>query len=506
LSLFLEGSVEMNQNAITEKVYKGRKPIYTNKTVLDKKSIPQIINETINLHLQNAKEIEYLENYYLGQQQIQQRIKLQRPDINNKITVNNAYAITRIINGIAYGNEIQVVPRKKEVTEQVLKFNEFSINEMKHKKGMEISNWQSIAGTAYMLVLPNILPDTNEPTKTYVLNPKTTYCVYSNTIAKTRMLGVTYQIINDSDGEFVECVYTIYSPTHTYTFSTKEEDLSIKVEEFEEFALEVPRLYSKKVPLVEFQNDMFSQGDWEMAISIIDGINLITSDRVNQFVQNVCYLYKMVDVDFEEGISDIYDVVKKGFVQLKSGNTINGKPQFDILEIPEESEGVKDLINYLQDKLELVVGVPNRQTRGGGGDTGSAVFLRNGLDDTHTRIALKHAFRISAEMEVVDLKLDITNGLGITSLKPYDIDIKITPIRHDNSQQTAQALQIYENIKFPKEDALSLLNLTQDPTTLATKWTKVQEEAKTKEAETLANATINKVAENVEDGKSTIEE
>lgn len=479
--------VRTSQNAINTKVFRGRKPILTSATIFDKESIPAILNSALKIHNENLLEINTLEDYYLGKQQIQSRIKEQRPDIDNKITINNAYAITRILNGIAYGNQIQVVPRVKELTEEVKKFNEYSFNELKHKKDMEISNWQSICGTAFSLTLPNLTTknvtgnitalNPNVPFKSYVLNPKTTFCVYSNTIDKKRVLGVTYQITYDSDNIENGRIYTIYTEDKTYTYKHTGTDLEIDEAKFIKEALEVPRLYSKKVPIVECQNDQFSQGDWEMTISLMDSINLLTSDRLNQFVQNVCYIYKMINCEFDEGVTDIWDIINKGYVQVKTGGDPNNKADFDILSAPVDQNNIQVLANYLQGKLEMVVGVPNRNSKdGGGGDTGEAVFLRNGLDDTHTRIAIKHAFRIASEMEIAELKLDITNTLGLTNLSPQEIDIKITPVRHDNSQQTAQALQIYDTIGFPKDDALTLLNLTQDPTSLSIKWQKTQDE------------------------------
>lgn len=495
MTVVTESTTRTSQNAINNTVFRGRKPILTNQTVFDKASIPEIINTALKTHVENVTQIKVLEDYYLGQQQIQGRVKEQRPDIDNKITVNNAYAITRILNGIAYGNQIQVVARKKGITEEIEKFNEFSLNESKHKKDMEVSNWQSICGTAYVLTLPNIAYIDKEnkkltavnpaiPFKSYVLNPKTSFCVYSNTIDKKRVLGVTYQINYDDQNAEISRTYTIYTEDMTYTYLCKGSDGTINKEEFLEDAREVPRLYSKKVPMVECPNDQFSQGDWEMTLPLMDSINLLTSDRLNQFVQNVCYIYKMINCEFDDGITDIWDVINKGYVQVKTGGDPVTKADFDIMSVPVDQNSIQSLADYLQDKLELIIGIPNRQSReGGGGDTGSAVFLRNGLDDTHTRIAIKHAFRIASEMEISELKLDITNQLGLTKLSPQDIDIKITPVRHDNSQQTAQALQIYDTIGYPKEDSLSLLNLTQDPTSLAVKWQISQDEsAKKKQA------------------------
>ena len=54
------------------------------------------------------------------------------------------------------------------------------------------------------------------PFKSYVLNPKTSFCVYSNTIDKKRVLGVTYQVTYDADNVANGRIYTIYTEDKTY--------------------------------------------------------------------------------------------------------------------------------------------------------------------------------------------------------------------------------------------------------------------------------------------------
>ena len=46
---------------------------------------------------------------------------------------------------------------------------------------------------------------------------------------------------------------------------------------------------------------------------------------------------------------------------------------------------------------------------------------------------------------------------------------------------------MYDIVGFPKDDALSLLNLTQDPTSLSIKWQKTQDE-KRKATQELVNS------------------
>ena len=58
-------------------------------------------------HEENSRQIAYLERYFTGNQPILKRNKVIRPDVNNKIVVNNAYSIVRNANGYFLGEPIK---------------------------------------------------------------------------------------------------------------------------------------------------------------------------------------------------------------------------------------------------------------------------------------------------------------------------------------------------------------------------------------------------------------
>ena len=53
----------------------GRQIIYTNKSAITKTNIVEELNKALVIHTQNAKEIEYLDRYYRGDQPILYRKK-----------------------------------------------------------------------------------------------------------------------------------------------------------------------------------------------------------------------------------------------------------------------------------------------------------------------------------------------------------------------------------------------------------------------------------------------
>ena len=102
--------------SITTHVYTGRRQLFTeylpekmrkpNSTapLLDGTTVPTVIKNVWGDHMQNGIEIEYLINYYKGRQDILDREKVVRPDVDNRVVFNHAMAITRDIVGYTFGS------------------------------------------------------------------------------------------------------------------------------------------------------------------------------------------------------------------------------------------------------------------------------------------------------------------------------------------------------------------------------------------------------------------
>ena len=76
----------------------GRKTILANYTEKDfltgdvESKIIEIINDSIDTHLENKKESKYLQDYLYGDQDIKDKKKYTRTEINNKSVENWAWA------------------------------------------------------------------------------------------------------------------------------------------------------------------------------------------------------------------------------------------------------------------------------------------------------------------------------------------------------------------------------------------------------------------------------
>ncbi len=85
----------------------GRSVIYSSEMEISLKNIHKIVNGAMLRHEENSRQIEYLEKYFTGKQPILGRNKVIRPDVNNKLVINNAYSIVRNVNGYFLGEPIK---------------------------------------------------------------------------------------------------------------------------------------------------------------------------------------------------------------------------------------------------------------------------------------------------------------------------------------------------------------------------------------------------------------
>ena len=102
-------------------------------------------------------------------------------------------------------------------------------------------------------------------------------------------------------------------------------------------------------------------------------------DNVQQNVDNIILL-RDIDTESEGAIERIKYLIHIGILSFKSIDGATVQPDIDVLNTPLNQSEVQTLQDFLCGKLEEVLHIPNRDTRGGGGgDTGTAVESRNGF-------------------------------------------------------------------------------------------------------------------------------
>lgn len=464
---------------IDQHVYTGRRQLFTDylpekmrnssstAPVLDATTIPTVIKNVWWDHLQNGMEIEYLINYYKGRQDILDREKVVRPDVDNRVVFNHAMAITRDIVGYTFGKPIRYVHRTTEVQKDVADLNAMVEAEDKFTSDQELATCSSICGTAYRGVFMDAYGVEDEiPFSIVTLDPVTTFVVYSSEIGHAPVLACTFFEVPPSQEKTGKHVYLIYTHDYTYRYETIGQAFGILRPEDLIEAWENPL---EEIPIIEYPNNAYRIGDWEMAKTLLDSINVVGSDSVNDLEQTVNSILVAINCE-------LTPEAKTGIKNDKMASILSTKELPASLEYlsPDLDGGTTaQLRSFLMEQLCLIVGIPTRDRRpGGGGDTGDSVYLRDGFQDLEVVARTKETFFKRAERNTLRLivKLCQQTDKLLLNLATRNVDIKFTRNMTDNILNKSNAISILHSTQIlDPVDTLSIVGITSEPDDLVTR-------------------------------------
>ena len=118
---------------------------------LDKIIINIILNSK-SLHDKNKLETLYLKGYYYGDQDVKYKEKYTRPEINNKIVENWAFACVDFKKTYLLGKPIQYVRLNDCSEEEISTLNKYVRYENKKAKDMEIYEDVLVCGRGFRYI------------------------------------------------------------------------------------------------------------------------------------------------------------------------------------------------------------------------------------------------------------------------------------------------------------------------------------------------------------------
>ena len=387
----------------------GRREIFTDETEITRENVARVIGDSFNVHLQNAREIEYLQNYERGRQPILNRIKEIRPEINFKIVENHAAEITAFKVGYVFGSPITFVQRAnndngEEDDKKLSLLNEMMFEEGKASQDQALGKDLAVCGLGYRIVLPKRSVTGTSIFDMLRLNPQTAFVIKYNDIYRKPALGVSYVVLNDRTikmGAYTEKSY--------FELEGNGSSFSVKSEQPNRIGI---------IPIIEYKNDNERMGSFERVLPLLDALNVATSDRVNglaQFIQAILWMNNCeLDNDQMEQLKDKLGLLTKS----EPGNPAS----VQYLTATLDQAQTQTLIDYLY---------------------GQVIMLSNGwqIAETHAR-SMEQTFTDS-EREMLKVVLRIANLVSsgtLASLKLSDIDVKFSRNRTDSLLVKTQGL------------------------------------------------------------------
>lgn len=437
-----------------KKIHYGRQRIILDYDEANPDNVVEILQKAMNIHAQNRKDCDYLIKYFLGDQDILYRASPETSNINNNTVINYAYPITREIVGYTFGNAIELVAKDSDKQKQVTKLSDMMEYENAYYHDICNALYGSICGLSYSITLPS--SDINKdftpevPIVIDSLDPRTTMVIQSNEIGNPQIMSCN--IITKSDGKKE---YVCYTPQYKMVVSNGMKDVSW---EANPIGLD---------PITMIENSLFLTGDWEQAISVMNASNLVASDSLNDIEGTIRSLLVILGAEFDDDEEDS-DLKKIKTNRLLTLTAPNGVGNVDAKFISPQLDGtsVQNLREYLDEALNIIVGIPDRESNGNGGDTGMAVLNRNGWTDIEIVARLKEMFYLKGKSKQVGVAIKILQKLNklTKDLKVIDIDIK--PKRHtlDNiSAKTTAFSTLVATGELATIDCLELSSLTNRP-------------------------------------------
>ena len=404
----------------------GRTVIYTNAEEITSENVLEVVQKAYQTHQQNVSQINYLYNYYKGDQPINTRTKEIRDDIINMVVENRAKQIVDFDVGYQFSEPVKYISsglnESNETNAQIAKLNNWMAMEEVDTKNVALGEWDSISGIAYKMALQKEqrIDENDPPFVIYVPEPQNTFVIYSSGLGHKPMAGV-YYVTNDQN----EIIYSVYTETEFFKLKGTEEIVERGVNGL------------GMIPIVEYPANNARLGKFEVVLDLLDALNEIDSDRVDGIEQFIQSLVIALNCEFEED-QTFADIVKSGIVSLKS---VDGMEQ-DIKILTEQLNQTQtqtlkdDIINAI---LQICA-MPNRNGGRSTSDTGVAVVYRDGWSAAWAEAKKEEMPFKRAERQLLAIVLKICNEIGGLSLSLNDIDIHFDRKNYENIEVKTNVL------------------------------------------------------------------
>ena len=442
----------------TTRTFTGRSVIYTDEPEITNENIASVLEEAVKTHDTNSSDIDYLYDYYCGDQPVLNRTKDFNSNILNKIVVNRANQIVSFVTGYFLSAPIQYISQNQAAPPDDLRIlNEWCNMEAKDQVDLTIAEWQAIAGTAYKIALPREerLDDTVSPFEMYALDPRNSFVVYSSRLGHKPMLGVTFVTMSDDSR-----LYYCYTATDFFVLDDDYKDASDDLTKSGAHSLET-------IPIFEYPLNNARLGYIELVIPLLDAINTVQSNRVDgveQFVQAILCLKGMIP-EVQSGQSQT-DAEAAFMTSLKEVGGLfipeGGDASYLTQELSQDQ--TQTLVDDLYDTILEICGIPDRSDGSTNGDTGSAIVLRNGFADAETRAKNAESFFKRSERQFLNLLIMICNTVGGTNLMNNQVDIRFPRRNYTNdSAKVTNLVTMLSSDQIHPLDAFEHSDMFPDP-------------------------------------------
>ncbi len=383
----------------------GRRKITTAVREITRDNVEAVLDKALTLQQLNAAEIGYLWDYYRGKQDIRNKEKYVRVNINNKVTVNRASEVVTFKTAYLLNEPIQYISHGEGVSEEITKLNEFMRAEDKESHDKRLVDWLHICGVAERLVLTDgqAGEDGGAPFYLYTLDPREAFVIYSAAVGEKPLAGVLLRY-DEEERMFAE-VWTA-----ARKFTVTRDGVSEEVHTL------------GGIPLIEYENNMARMGSFENVISIFNNINKLESNAVDAVEDFVNGFDVFQNCEIADGS---YSQLSLGGKAVKIKTVVQGM-EAKVYRVASELQqsGVQQRLDSLTEEYLTICGMPNRNGGSSTSDTGQAVIFRDGWSEAESRAKDSEKLYIRSERQFLKVVLNICRAQTDSEMSLGDLELK----------------------------------------------------------------------------------
>lgn len=436
----------------------GRLTIYSSTDFISIDNVMSVVNEALNTHIRNLVEEEYLYWYRRGVQPVLHRVKERNKHINNHIVCNHAAEIVDFKNGYFLTQPAYYISRRKGSQRKVDKLNEQLYLSGKHDADNELADWFHTVGKAALFV--SYEPGEEIPVRAYALDPRSAFVVYSMRPGNPPVMGVN--MVETAD----KLRFDVYTRDRIYRLEGTQTGRVISAEKTfvataTEVISDVPNPLGD-IPIIEYAYNNVNQSAFEPALSLLDAISDIQSNRadgVAQFIQSIAV---GVNCNFEDDTT-AEDIKKAGMILLRSND--GNKADFKILSDELDQTQTQVLLDSLREQVWSICAVPCTSRTGTSiaNTSGTAALATDGWYQADASARNTTDLFIRSNRRFDKIFTDILRREGLIDIKLSDFELNFVRNETANILSKAQAFNTLMASGMHPELAAAKSGVSNDP-------------------------------------------
>ena len=287
--------------------------------------------------------------YYEGHHDIEGKTR-ESGAPNAKPICNHAKDISDTASGYFMGSPITYNHDDKDIKKLLDQFAVAEVDDTDQDNAL----MQSICGLAYDYTY---IKEGESQLETKNLDSRHTFMVYDDSIEKTELFGVYYDVVRDDINNKERYEALVCDDTYQTRFVLYASDNADGLDLARSFEGDKQPHNLGYIPITEYRNNKLGIGDFESQIGLIDAYNTLMADRINdkeQFIDSILVLYGAVmGDDDDETDKALKALKKKKLLEMP----IDAKAEYLARTLDEV--GVETLRKALKEDIYTLSHVPN---------------------------------------------------------------------------------------------------------------------------------------------------